>query len=113
LADVIVHRHAMLEDILVAAARPDLMARQLENLEKAAIGDLKPVLGIIEAQPLRHIFERGIEQKVAVAQAYLLLLRRADIRKPDNKALIARWTAAKAQPPPAAEPRLRGGVKSR
>src|SRR4029079_16094221 len=108
LADVIVHRHAMLEDILVAAARPDLMARQLENLEKAAIGDLEPVLGVIEAQPLRHIFERGIEQQVAVAQTHLLLLRGAEIRNQDDEALIARRAAANAQPTPAAEPRLRG-----
>ena len=46
----------------------DLVGRQTEDFEEAPVEDLQPVLRIVEAQALRHVFERGVEQQVGLAQ---------------------------------------------
>ena len=93
-------RHLQFEHLLERGTRLDLVPRQSEDLEEAAVHNLKPMLGVEQAQPLRHVVERGIEPPVGLPQARFLLLRQCDVAAHDDEALIASGAMADAQPAP-------------
>ena len=95
---MIPHRDADLDHFLVGHARPDPIGRQAQDFEIAPVVDLEPVLGIVEAQPLRHVFQRGVEQQIGFAQRPFLLLQPADVAAQHDEAFVARRAAADAQP---------------
>ena len=72
LVGVIAAGDADFEHFSKAHARPDPFARQPEDFQEAPIDDLEPVLRIVKAQALRHVFQRGVEQQVGFAQAPFL-----------------------------------------
>lgn len=68
LAAVIMDADADRQHLLVAGAEFDLIGRKLENLQETPVKDFQPVLRIVKAETLRHVFQGGIEQQVGLAQ---------------------------------------------
>ena len=94
LAAMIVDADAERQHVLVADAGFYLIGRQLENLEEAAVKDFEPVLRVVKAKALRHVFQRGIEQQVGLAQRPFLLLEPADVAAQHDEAAVAGRAAA-------------------
>ena len=46
-----------------------------ENLAEAPVDDLQAVVGVVQAEALRHIVERGVETQVGRRELLLLLLQ--------------------------------------
>ena len=64
----------------------DPIGRQREDFQEAPVEDLEPVLRVVEAQALRHVFERGVEQQIGFAQRPFLLLQAADVAAQHDEA---------------------------
>jgi len=79
LAGMIMDADAGCEHVLIADAGFDLIGRKLENLQEAPVKDFQPVLCIVKAETLRHVFQGGIEQQVGLAQRPFQLLEPADV----------------------------------
>src|SRR6185503_5943378 len=87
-----------LEDLAEADAGRDLVPRQAEYLEEAAVDDLEPVLRIEQAQALRHVVERRVEPQVALPEGGFLALGLGDVAAHDDEAAVTRGAAGDAQP---------------
>ena len=98
LVRMIVAGDADLQNLLEADARLDPVGRQVEDFQITAVEDFKPVLRVVEAQALRHILERRVEQQVGLAQRQFLRLQAADVAAQHDEALVAGRAAADAQP---------------
>ena len=64
---------AHVDDFGQGSAGADAIARQIIHVDIAVVADDQPVVRIEEAQPLRHIVDRGVELEVSDAQVLLLL----------------------------------------
>jgi hypothetical protein len=93
-AGMIMDADADREHIFVADAGFDLIGRKLENLQEAPVKNFQPVLCIVKAQTLRHVFQGGIEQQVGLAQRPFLLLEPADVTAQHDEAAVAGRAAA-------------------
>lgn len=94
LAGMIMNADADREHVLVADAGFDLIGRKLENLQEAPVENFQPVLCIVKAETLRHVFQGGIEQQVGLAQRPFLLLEPADVAAQHDEAAVAGRAAA-------------------
>ena len=65
---------AQIDDFVERRAGADSAARNIIHVDKAVVADDQLVVGVEEAQALRHIIDRGVELEVSYPQGLFLLL---------------------------------------
>ncbi len=65
---------AQVDDLDQRHAGADALGRNIIHLDKAIVADDQPVVGIEEAEPLRHVVDGGVELEVPDAQRLFLRL---------------------------------------
>ena len=82
------------QHVLVADPWFDQIGRKLENFQEAPVENLEPILCIVKAEALRHVFQGSIEQQVRLTKRPFLLLEPTDVAAENDEAAIAGRAAA-------------------